>query len=429
MRFLLSALAAGFAAADDWAVIVAGSNTYDNYRHQADACHAYQIVHKFGIPDSRVIMMYYDDIAHSSENPYKGKIFNKPTPAGTPGVDVYEGCPKHYTGRNVTVEKFTAVLTGDEKAAQGLPVLKSTENDRVFVNFVDHGATGIIAFPQGEMTSKQLKTALTTMSTKKMFSKLVFYLEACESGSMFQGVLDPSLGIYATTAANAVESSWGTYCPPDDKVDGKELNSCLGDLYSINWMENADKVGKDETLEDQYTIVKKLTTKSHVMQYGNQSYTSDPIGNFLGDTQKVAPAPVPQELEARSSSNVRSRDIPMHLAYYRYLRADHSDFQARQTLAQKLQAQLASQVAADQFFMTFSEKLTQNKDKAMSLFLASSPANSIECGSCCVESREAYKKYCGAFTDYSLQYVRVLTNACMMASQEEVVGLVTNLCQ
>lgn len=428
MRFLLSALAAGLAAADDWAVIVAGSNTYDNYRHQADACHAYQIVKKFGIPDSRVIMMYYNDIAHNVENPYKGKIFNKPTPAGTPGVDVYEGCPQHYTGRNVTVEKFTAVLTGDEKAAQGLPVLKSTENDRVFVNFVDHGATGIIAFPVGEMTSKQLKTALTTMSTKKMFSKLVFYLEACESGSMFQGVLDPSLGIYATTAANAVESSWGTYCPPDDKVDGKELNSCLGDLYSINWMENADQVGKDETLQDQYTIVKKLTTKSHVMQYGNMSYTSDPIGNFLGDTQKVAPAPVPQE-EARSSSNVRSRDIPLHLAYYRYLRADHSQFEARQTLAKTLQAQLTAQIEADQFFMTLSEKLTLNKEKAMSLYVAPSPANSIDCGSCCVESREAYKKYCGGFTDYSLQYVRVLTNACSMASEEHIVGLIKDMCQ
>jgi legumain len=143
----LSVLATGLAAAEDWAVIVAGSNTYDNYRHQADACHAYQVVHKFGIPDSRVIMMYYNDIAHSAQNPYKGKIFNKPTEKGTPGVDVYEGCPQHYTGRNVTVEKFTAVLTGDETVAKGLPVLKSTANDRVFVNFVDHGATGIMHFP------------------------------------------------------------------------------------------------------------------------------------------------------------------------------------------------------------------------------------------------------------------------------------------
>jgi len=422
---LLSALALGLASADDWAVIVAGSNTYGNYRHQADACHAYQVVHKFGIPDSRVIMMYFNDIAHSVSNPYKGKIFNKPTAKGTPGVDVYAGCPQHYTGLNVTVEKFTAVLTGDESVAKGLPVLKSTANDRVFVNFVDHGATGLIAFPSGEMTSKQLKAALTTMHSKGMYGKLVFYLEACESGSMFQGVLDPSLHIYATTAANAIESSWGTYCPPDDMVDGKELNSCLGDLYSVNWMENADAVGKDETLADQYTIVKKLTNLSHVMQYGDQTYTSDPIGNFMGDSSSTKAATVP--MHAPSSSSVRSRDIPLHLAYYRYLRADHADVEGRQALALALQSQLADQIKVDQLFMTFSEKLTMTKEKAHALFSAPGPVNVVECG-CCDVAREAYKQHCGRFTDYSLQYVRLLSNACSVAPEKQIVSLIQDLC-
>jgi legumain len=27
-----------------WALLVAGSNGYDNYRHQADICHAYQVL-------------------------------------------------------------------------------------------------------------------------------------------------------------------------------------------------------------------------------------------------------------------------------------------------------------------------------------------------------------------------------------------------
>jgi len=413
------------AVAEDWAVIVAGSNGYDNYRHQADACHAYQIVHKFGIPDSRVIMMYYNDIAHSASNPYKGKIFNKPTAKGTAGVDVFAGCPQHYTGKNVTVEKFMAVLTGDETVAKGLPVLKSTANDRVFVNFVDHGATGIIAFPVGEMTAKQLKTTLTTMHTKKMYSKLVFYLEACESGSMFAGQLDPTIGIYATTAANAVESSWGTYCPPDDKVDGKELNSCLGDLYSINWMENADQVGKDETLEEQFTLVKKLTNLSHVMQYGDQTYTTDKIGDFLGDTTKKV-VPLTPASEQTPSSSVRSRDIPLHLAYYRYLRADSADIEGRMALAKELQLQLADQMRVDELFMTLSQKLTNNKADAVSLYTA--PGLLQPDCSCCEHTREAYRKHCGAFTDYSMQYIRVLSNACSLATEHEIVGLLKDLC-
>ncbi|KAB8081887.1 hypothetical protein EE612_003477, partial [Oryza sativa] len=40
-----------------------------------------------------------------------------------------------------------------------------------------------------------------------------FYLEACESGSIFEGLLPNGINVYATTASNADESSWGTYCP------------------------------------------------------------------------------------------------------------------------------------------------------------------------------------------------------------------------
>lgn len=32
------------ASAGNWAVIVAGSNTYANYRHQSDVFHAYKIL-------------------------------------------------------------------------------------------------------------------------------------------------------------------------------------------------------------------------------------------------------------------------------------------------------------------------------------------------------------------------------------------------
>merc|ERR1712147_190716 len=75
-----------------WAILVAGSREFYNYRHQADTCHAYQILKKNGIPEENIIHLAYDDIANSSENPFPGKIFNQPTDVGMPGNDVYEGC-------------------------------------------------------------------------------------------------------------------------------------------------------------------------------------------------------------------------------------------------------------------------------------------------------------------------------------------------
>lgn len=154
----------------------------------------------------------------------------------------------------------------------------------MFIFFTDHGAPGLIAFPSEYLYANDLNTALNYMHDHKMYDELVFYLEACESGSMFEGILKDNLNIYAITAANAEESSWGTYCYPDDIVNGQHINSCLGDLFSVNWMEDSDKADvKSESLATQFNTILKLTSQSHVMKYGDQTFVKEPIGNFQGN--------------------------------------------------------------------------------------------------------------------------------------------------
>ena len=88
----------GAAAAEHWAVIVAGSSGYGNYRHQADACHAYQVVTAGGIKPENVILLAVDDIANYRTNPFPGQVFNKPTDAGTPGgIAVHSSEPPMHT--------------------------------------------------------------------------------------------------------------------------------------------------------------------------------------------------------------------------------------------------------------------------------------------------------------------------------------------
>jgi len=82
-----------------------------------------------------------------------------------------------------------------------------------------------------------------------MYKKLVFYLEACESGSMFVK-LPKNMSIYALSAAGTDESSWADYCSPGDVVGNVSIGSCLGDTFSTNWMENVDSVNiNKESLE------------------------------------------------------------------------------------------------------------------------------------------------------------------------------------
>jgi legumain len=299
------------------------------------------------------------------------------------------------------------ILTGNSAAMAGIgsgKVLKSGANDTVFINFDDHGGVGIICFPSQNLFSSDLIKTLQTMHDTNMYDKLVFYLETCESGSMFENILPTDLNIYVTTAANAQESSWGTYCPPDDVVDGKQMNSCLGDLYSVNWMEDVDANGVTESLQTQYETVKTLTTQSHVMQYGTLDFTSSPLSTFFGNAVSSA-TPV---VRGHSSSTVSSRDIPMHLKYYEYLRADDRDFEAKLKLAENLQAEIDHRITMDTSFMKLAQRIGGND--ADVLFHNYPP--SISCGECCEEIYEHYETQCGRFSDYSLKYTRVLMNVC-----------------
>ena len=148
------------------------------------------------------------------------------------------------------------------------------------------------------------------MHSNNMYQKLVFYLETCESGSMFVNLPD-NINIFATTAANAKESSWGTYCHPDDMVDGKAIGSCLGDLYSVNWMENTDAAAEkiwSESLEDQYTLVQKETNRSHVEQFGEMDWNSEAIGDFQGHKNNYTWYPPIPMHSHKDITHVDSRD-------------------------------------------------------------------------------------------------------------------------
>ena len=54
--------------------------------------------------------------------------------------------------------------------------LYSGPNDHVFINFVDHGAPGLLAFPSSELHARTLQDTLLDMNQKNKFGKLVMVI-------------------------------------------------------------------------------------------------------------------------------------------------------------------------------------------------------------------------------------------------------------
>jgi legumain len=381
-----------------WAVLIAGSHTFANYRHQSDVCHAYHVITKAGIPEENIIVIASDDIANARQNPFPGQIFNKPSANGEAGFDVYKGCKIDYSGADVTPEVFTKVLTGEATNTGSGKVLKSTSSDKVFVNFVDHGGVGTIGFPQTTMHVKDLTAAFTTMHKNNMYSELTFYLETCESGSMCkdQGLED--MNIYCTTAANEKESSWGTYCGSDAMVNGKNVGSCLGDLYSVNWMEDSDTQDiTSETLKTQFDTVVKLTAKSHVTAYGKTSIGSEMVAEFQGDAKIARPAPSTSD----HKSAMKTYDATLWSHFHQF--TENDDEEAGLELIKGVQDRLDT------------KKRFAAIAKAVSGNLVSATPFGFEGKlhtDCHYEAHKAYKATCGEFSDAAMSYSGALAQMC-----------------
>jgi len=407
------------ATASTWAVLIAGSNGYGNYRHQSDIFHAYQILRKNGVPAEQIITMAYDDIANNRANPFPGKVINKPN-----GQDVYAGVTIDYKGADVSAANFLAVLTGDSTAAKGKKVLNSTKDDNVFVFYSDHGAVGLVAVVSTYLYADQLNTAFNTMYSKQMYKKMVFYLEACESGSMFSNRLAKNMSIFATTASNPSESSWAQYCYPQDMVNGTRINSCLGDEYSVTWMEDSDAYDLSKrTLDDQFTQILKSVKKSHPQKYGTLDWTTDPLSDFHGNAKK-------------SQTNTKKRVHPLfkkfssvgtlnsRLSTLSSLKAVYNANKTAENLA-AYQTELKSMTYFDRVFTKLNLALNKNS-RHLQMRVPQLPRDL----SCLRSAVDSFETRCKKFTDYSLQYVRSLANLCYSEkfTTEKIDSLIKTVC-
>ncbi|RUS81743.1 hypothetical protein EGW08_010497, partial [Elysia chlorotica] len=390
-----------------WALLVAGSTSYQNYRHQADICHAYHIVSKHGIPDERIIVMMYDDIAFNPANPFPGNIINQPN-----GPNVYPGVPKDYTKKELRPDVFLKVLTGDAEGVEKIlgrkgKVIKSGPKDRIFVNFADHGGPGVLVFPTKMLYKNELHSAIEEMHKNQQYSQMVFYVEACESGSMFSNFTAlQHLNVFATTAANPDEPSHGCY-------SDKTRHTFLGDVYSVNWMQDADRENlQQESLSDQYQVVKNETTSSHVMEYGDLSISELPVADFLGSSVSKSLYFTPERNAPPHPTldSVPSQDVAQEILM---MKISSSRGEEQEKHKEELMNLWQRKKDSEAFFKSV---VAEVADASLFDYYVEMPLEFSEDFSCYRQSVELTMELCPGMdltqNDYALRKLRVLANLC-----------------
>lgn len=402
-----------------WAVLVAGSSGYGNYRHQADVCHAYQLLRKGGVKEENIVVFMYDDIAKNVLNPRPGVIINHPQ-----GDDVYAGVPKDYTGENVTSENLYAVLLGNKKALKGGSgkVVDSKPNDRIFLYYSDHGGPGVLGMPNMPfLFAMDLIEVLKKKHASGTYKEMVIYVEACESGSVFEGIMPKDLNIYVTTASNAQESSWGTYCPGMEPSPPPEYITCLGDLYSVAWMEDSETHNlKRETIKQQYQWVKKRTSNfnnynagSHVMEYGNQSIKAEKLYLYQGFDPATVNFPpnggLPLDMRMEV---VNQRDAELFFLWQLYKKSENGSEKKRETLKQIRETKRHRDHLDGSMDLIGAFLYGPHRGSFILNTLRQPGIPLVDDWGCLKSTVRVFETYCGSLTQYGMKHMRAFANIC-----------------
>ena len=358
--------------------------------------------HEFN-PD-HIITIMYGDLPDDPRNPFSGTIFNHP---GNNQRNYQEGLVIDYDHKyKLTKELYLNILLGNSGSVRNMTgienpkVLKTNKDDHIFLYYIDHGGDNIVAMPDGDyLTAKELVRTIQTMYDEGKYGKLVYYLEACESGSMWQ-TLPNDINAYALSSTLPDESSWGTYCPPnDDVVDGVHIGSCLGEVWSCFWLEQDDAADLSTlTLQKQFDDAKDFTTTSHPLQFGDLEIAQEPVGDYISE--------VAGRRRFLRSENRRVEQWDSRLNDLLFWKNRALDANDREAYAKYMEI-AERNLNVDRYFKQLVKKVMKNDDTMLKLHFAE---KNWPCYNAVLEK---YQSTYG-FNDYSMKYARTLANMCTL---------------
>ncbi|KAL2902620.1 Vacuolar-processing enzyme [Bienertia sinuspersici] len=353
--------------AKNWALLIATSNGYDNYRHQADVCHAYQLLRRNGLADENIIVFMYDDIAFHQRK-----------------------------GDAVNPNNFFAVLSGDATRINGGSgkVLNSGPDDQIFLYWSGHGADGMLG--NRKILAEDLVDALWQKAASKSFDTMLIYAESCFSGSMFSR-LPTNLNIYVTTAANENENSYATHCYVDKVFD----DVCLADEYSIAWIEHR-------------------TPRSHVMKYGDPELDGEILAVYFGrysgllddkDSMKQPEEPITKNLEL----SLDQQEASFQSLVLAVLRAPNGT-REKEIAIEELHQEVAHRAHIDCVIEQIAKAISSPND--FWWLIDTYAPNLVDDWNCYRTLLSTYETYCGGFSMYGVKYGHVFANMCNNGTQQ-----------
>ncbi len=242
-----------------WALVIATSTSWANYRHQADAFAMYQMLKRHGYDDDHIVLIVSDDYAYNSQNVHPGEIRVREN-----GTNVYDKAAIDYDIKDLSPSDLKDILSGN-KTERLQQVLSPDADDNVFVFWSGHGSYGSLPWREDglSMSAYDISEMLSSLSKEKKYRQMLFAIEACYSGSIGE-ICKGIPGLLLITAANSNEPSWA-------EQKDSEMHLYLSNAFTRTFEETIDEQ-PDIKIRNLYYNLARTTSGSHVMVYNENLF-------------------------------------------------------------------------------------------------------------------------------------------------------------
>lgn len=243
----------------NWALLVAGSDSWSDYRHQADVLAMYWTLRRHGYDDDHIILIEEDNLADNIQNYYGGNVHNE-----VGGANLRENAHVDYYLNELNSSDIHNILLGIQTSRTPF-VIDSDRDDNIFVFWCGHGNHDELLYGNKAVSASELDGWLTDLERNNRYRKLLFTIETCFSGSVAQAC-ENHHGVLFITAANADETSLV------DKTNyDEELRLYVSNGFSNTLIQTIDR-RPDIGISELYYQLVLGTSGSHVSIYGSKSY-------------------------------------------------------------------------------------------------------------------------------------------------------------
>ncbi|OIR58559.1 MAG: GPI-anchor transamidase [Amphiamblys sp. WSBS2006] len=199
-------LLGSFVAADNWAVLIATSTGWSNYRHGANVLSVYQNIRRLGIPDRNIIVMLAEDFDANRRNILQDRIYCEPTCKNNINAD----STVDYKNEETTAESVFSVLTDTDPTAPDCRRLRTDENSRILVYVTGHGVESFINIgSEGDVGASDFSNIFSAMHAAKRYKEILFIADTCQAYSLFEEITAP--GIIAISSSDTTKPSLSSH--------------------------------------------------------------------------------------------------------------------------------------------------------------------------------------------------------------------------